>query len=107
MELEFSKSNLVSGTSGTWIKSRSIESNVVSGKNSSLSNEEIFAKLRNWRFEESKISKLPVYRVMHNKTLEELAQKKPKTVGELRSIYGLGPSKIDSYGFEILKVLHG
>ncbi|MBT4445707.1 UvrD-helicase domain-containing protein [archaeon] len=106
-ELEFSKSNLVSGTSGTWIKSRSIESNVVSGKNSSLSNEEIFAKLRNWRFEESKISKLPVYRVMHNKTLEELAQKKPKTVGELRSIYGLGPSKIDSYGFEILKVLHG
>ncbi len=69
--------------------------------------ERTLSKLRSWRYKTSKQESLPAYRIMHNKTLDELSQKKPTTISQLHSIYGLGKAKVENYGEEILKVIHG
>jgi superfamily I DNA/RNA helicase len=62
-------------------------------------------RLRQWRYELSKELGIPPYRVMHDKTIIDLATKKPMTLSDLENIYGLGPSKIRKYGEEILSII--
>ncbi len=50
-------------------------------------------------------AKLPPYVIFHDKTLAELVQVRPATLGELGNITGLGTSKIARYGQAILDVL--
>jgi DNA helicase-2/ATP-dependent DNA helicase PcrA len=71
-----------------------------------LSNsEKAEAALRKWRTERSKADEVPAYVVFHDATLEELVERNPRTVVELAGISGIGPSKIDKYGAELLDVL--
>ncbi len=65
----------------------------------------LFAALRVVRSRLSQEAKVPPYVICHDRTLVELAQKRPGTLNDLKTITGLGASKISRYGQAFLETL--
>jgi DNA helicase II / ATP-dependent DNA helicase PcrA len=61
--------------------------------------------LRAWRTERSRRDKVPPYIVLHDRTLLAIAATRPTSLMELRRIDGIGPTKLDQYGDEIVALL--
>ncbi len=68
--------------------------------------QDLTTSLKQWRFSMSKKRSVPAYVVLTNRALEELVQKRPCSLEELKNIHGLGPAKISKYGKEILQLLN-
>jgi ATP-dependent DNA helicase RecQ len=66
---------------------------------------ERFAALKAWRAEVAREHNLPAYVVFHDATLAEMARARPATLDELAGISGVGATKLERYGAEILRVL--
>lgn len=64
-----------------------------------------FDKLREWRRTKSGEVGVPLYIILQNKTIEDLALKNPQTMEALKEIYGVGVVKAETYGEELLAVL--
>jgi DNA helicase II / ATP-dependent DNA helicase PcrA len=64
-----------------------------------------FDALREWRLERAKADEVPAYVVFHNATLVEIAERKPRTLAELASVPGVGPTKLERYGEDLLAAL--
>jgi DNA helicase II / ATP-dependent DNA helicase PcrA len=64
-----------------------------------------FRTLKQWRLDRAKADEVPAYVVFHNSTLEEIAERGPRTLVELASVPGVGPSKLERYGEEVLAAL--
>lgn len=62
-------------------------------------------KLKVWRKDFAKKKDMPTFIVFSNKTLIDLSNKNPQNLLELKSVYGLGDHKIESFGSEILRCL--
>jgi ATP-dependent DNA helicase RecQ len=45
---------------------------------------------------------VPAYVIFHDKTLHEIAARRPATRGELRAVPGVGPAKLERYADEVL-----
>jgi ATP-dependent DNA helicase RecQ len=60
------------------------------------------AKLREWRRQKANEIAMPPYIILHNTVLEEIAARQPQTLDELKTIKGIGETKIESLGAEIL-----
>jgi ATP-dependent DNA helicase RecQ len=65
----------------------------------------LLTALKRWRLERSKQDGVPAYVVFHDSTLAEIADRRPKSPLELRSVSGVGPTKLERYGDEILAVI--
>jgi DNA helicase-2/ATP-dependent DNA helicase PcrA len=65
----------------------------------------VFQALRAWRLERAKADEVPAYVVFHNSTLEEIASKAPSSLGELAQVPGVGPTKLERYGQDVLATL--
>jgi ATP-dependent DNA helicase RecQ len=65
-------------------------------------NEELREFLREWRRNAARQKMIAAFVVLHDTTLDELCQKRPKTMQELRAISGMGEKKCEMYGQEIL-----
>ncbi|HVG29897.1 MAG TPA: HRDC domain-containing protein [Pyrinomonadaceae bacterium] len=63
------------------------------------------AHLKRWRLGRANNQRVPAYMICPDRTLECLARERPATVEALRSIYGLGDSKISNFGEELLSAL--
>jgi DNA helicase-2/ATP-dependent DNA helicase PcrA len=63
------------------------------------------AALRAWRLERSRRDKVPAYVVLSDRHLQGIAAARPSTLFELRALPGIGPTKLEAYGEEILAVL--
>lgn len=61
--------------------------------------------LRQWTREEADRRGLPAYMVLNNKTIAELARKRPTTPAELELIPGLGDRKLAKYGDALLDLI--
>jgi ATP-dependent DNA helicase RecQ len=48
---------------------------------------------------------VPAYVVFHNSTLAEVAARRPRTLTELASVPGVGPTKLERYGADVLAAL--
>ena len=64
-----------------------------------------FDALKRWRLERAKADEVPAYVVFHNATLAEIAERQPRTLSELAQVPGVGPSKLERYGDEVLAAL--
>ncbi len=64
-----------------------------------------FQNLRHWRKTKATELDVPTFVIFGDKTLRELAQKNPDALAELESIYGIGETKLEKFGQELLKVL--
>jgi DNA helicase-2/ATP-dependent DNA helicase PcrA len=67
--------------------------------------EEREAALRAWRLERSRRDKVPAYVVLSDRHLQGIAIARPASLRELRALPGIGPTKLEAYGEEILAVL--
>jgi DNA helicase-2/ATP-dependent DNA helicase PcrA len=65
----------------------------------------VFTELKKWRLERSRADGVPAYVVFHNAALAEIAARKPSSLGDLASVPGVGPAKLERYGAEVLSVL--
>jgi DNA helicase-2/ATP-dependent DNA helicase PcrA len=63
--------------------------------------------LRSWRRDRAKADGVPAYVVFNDRTLFALADRQPRSRGELLGVEGIGPTKLDHYGDELLAVLAG
>jgi DNA helicase II / ATP-dependent DNA helicase PcrA len=67
--------------------------------------EHTMAMLREWRRQEAADQKLPAYCVFTDATLIAIAEARPRSVGELVKVQGLGPTKADRYGEHLLAII--
>jgi DNA helicase II / ATP-dependent DNA helicase PcrA len=62
-------------------------------------------RLRAWRRERARTDEVPPYVVFNDRTLAALAERRPRSRGELLAVDGIGPAKLDRYGAELLVLL--
>lgn len=67
--------------------------------------EELLAKIKQWRSEKCKQFMIPAYMILHNKTAEELARVCPTTYENLDKIKGIGGKTKDKFGNEIIDLI--
>ena len=61
--------------------------------------------LKTWRRETARRLGVPAYVVLHDKTIDEIAGRRPRSERDLLGIAGIGPSKLEQYGDDILGVV--
>ena len=61
--------------------------------------------LKEWRRQEAAEQKLPAYCVFTDATLIALAEARPGSTADLIKVQGLGPTKADKYGEQVLAIL--
>ena len=64
-----------------------------------------FESLKRWRLERAKSDGVPAYVVFHDSTLQDIADSNPSSVEQLAQVAGVGPTKLERYGDDVLKVL--
>lgn len=67
--------------------------------------EALFEKLRSLRNRLARANNLQEYMVFNNDTLEEMTTKRPTTPDAMSRVNGVGPVKMERYGFEFLRVI--
>ena len=65
----------------------------------------VVTRLKKWRLELSFARRVPAYMICPDRTLEHLALARPSSLEALGGIYGLGESKIKSFGEDLLAAL--
>ena len=64
-----------------------------------------YCALKAWRLTRARQDGVPAYVVFHDRTLAEIAQRRPETPAELAGVSGVGPAKLERYGNEVLAAL--
>ena len=64
-----------------------------------------FQNLRSWRKTKAAELDLPAFVIFGDLTLRELAKKNPTNLNALTSIYGIGETKLEKFGQELLDIL--
>ena len=65
----------------------------------------LLTQLKDWRREQARQQAVPPYVVFHDRTLQELAARRPRNLAELSGISGVGAAKLERYGQDLLMVL--
>ena len=66
---------------------------------------ELFERLRNWRSERARTDSVPAYVVFPDATLREIAALEPQALADLAGIKGVGPTKLERYGEDVIAVV--
>ena len=64
------------------------------------------AALKSWRLQQAREQGVPPYVVFHDRTLLELAARRPSSRAELGEVSGIGAAKLERYGDAVLRVLN-
>jgi ATP-dependent DNA helicase RecQ len=65
----------------------------------------LFADLKRWRLEQARQQAVPPYVVFHDRTLMEIARRRPTGLEELATVSGVGRAKLERYGSDLLALL--
>jgi ATP-dependent DNA helicase RecQ len=65
----------------------------------------LFLQLRRWRLETSRELGWPAFRVAANRTIREIALRRPADSAALEALHGVGPWLIENYGREIIDLV--
>ena len=63
-------------------------------------------QLKAWRLAESRAQAVPAYVILHDKTLQDIARARPRTLGALGAIAGIGAKKLERYGGALLGLVN-
>lgn len=63
---------------------------------------ELLKNLKAWRLRTATELDQPAFVIFSDKTLRDLVAKKPRSLDDLRHVYGFGPAKIEKFGSEVL-----
>jgi ATP-dependent DNA helicase RecQ len=67
--------------------------------------EDVFEQLRQWRAGAAKAQSVPPYVIFHDTVLRDIAAVRPATLDEFGQIKGVGASKLERYGADVLRIL--
>ena len=65
----------------------------------------IAAELRSWRTKTAEENSVPPYIIFGDKTINDIAAKKPRTHSALLDVFGLGEAKASKYGTAIIRIV--
>jgi ATP-dependent DNA helicase RecQ len=65
----------------------------------------VYRALKAWRLSRARLDGVPAYVVFHDRTLAEIATRRPGTAAELAGVSGVGPAKLERYGEAVLSLL--
>lgn len=65
----------------------------------------IIDALKDWRRRTANEENVPAYIICGDKTIEDIALKKPHTMSELLNVFGIGRIKANKFGKEILRIV--
>jgi ATP-dependent DNA helicase RecQ len=65
----------------------------------------LVAMLRNWRADKAREQGVPAYVILHDRTLRELAERRPNSPETLLEVPGIGHAKAERYGEDLLELL--
>jgi DNA helicase-2/ATP-dependent DNA helicase PcrA len=65
----------------------------------------LLGALRTWRTQRARSDAVPAFVVAHDSTLAAIAEARPTSLAGLRRIKGMGPTKLERYGVEIVDVV--
>jgi len=65
----------------------------------------LYTRLKNWRNRVSEELQLPYYMILPLKTMEEISEKLPSSIQELKEVHGMGTKKIKKFGEEIYQMI--
>ena len=68
---------------------------------------ERLAALKAWRLQQAREQGVPPYVVFHDRTLIEIAARRPTALAELGGVSGVGAAKLERYGAAVLAVIAG
>jgi len=63
-------------------------------------------QLKAWRLAECRAQAVPAYVILHDKTLQDIARARPRTLRDLGAIAGIGAKKLERYGNTLLGVIN-
>jgi ATP-dependent DNA helicase RecQ len=86
-------------------KARRDAARVVQKEATGPRNEIVFEALRQWRRDVAREHGVPAYTVFHDSTLDALATVLPQSLEDLRTISGIGATKLDRYGAQLLNLV--
>jgi ATP-dependent DNA helicase RecQ len=67
----------------------------------------LFEALRSWRLETARAAGVPPYVVASDRTLRDVALRRPRQADELLLCFGIGPVKVEKFGDGLLAVVSG
>ena len=62
-------------------------------------------RLKEWRLAEARVQAVPAYVILHDRTLVEIARRRPQDLSTLASIAGIGARKLERYGAALLQAV--
>jgi len=65
----------------------------------------LFEELRRWRSKQAKAAAVPAFVIFDDKTLTEVASRRPSDRAALLRVPGIGPVKLERYGDDLLSVV--
>ncbi len=65
----------------------------------------IYDHLKKWRLEKANELDVPAFVIFADKTLRQLAIRKPSSENELEGIYGIGPDKMERFARDLLRTI--
>jgi DNA helicase-2/ATP-dependent DNA helicase PcrA len=65
----------------------------------------LFGRLKEWRRKRAQADGVPAYVVFHDRTLAEIAERKPRDWADLAAVAGVGPAKLEQYADEVLALV--
>ncbi len=65
----------------------------------------LFEQLREWRALRASRDGVPLYVILNNSQLAEIARRKPSSQAGLRAIEGIGAAKVEKYAAEVIALL--
>lgn len=70
-----------------------------------MNQQALFQSLKDWRYRKAKELDLPAFVILSDRSLRDLAVKKPGSLEDLKDVYGFGDSKIEKFGWDVLAEL--
>jgi DNA helicase-2/ATP-dependent DNA helicase PcrA len=91
---------------GSRVRPRAVATGMTrTGRASVAADGPLAEQLRAWRRKRAEADGVPAYVVFNDRTLAALTERRPRSRGELLAVEGIGPSKLDRYGDELLALL--
>jgi ATP-dependent DNA helicase RecQ len=86
---------------------RPLRSGGVPGGELSAADAALLDRLKAWRLKESRIQSVPAFVILHDRTLAEIARRRPPDLASLRDIAGIGATKLKRYGPALVGLVSG
>jgi ATP-dependent DNA helicase RecQ len=69
--------------------------------------ENLFEQLRAWRTEQARPTNTPAFMILSDAVLRAIARSAPQNLSSLHAVPGMGPTKVDRFGADIVGICRG